>query len=297
VVTGASGYVAGVLVDLLLKKGYRVRGTVRSLQDDNKVRHLKSDFPGLQLYEADLTKPGSFKAALEGVEIVFHTASPFLAKVSDPQKELVEPAVNGTIEVVQTALSQPTVRRIVLTSSVACVRRPDKEAQGFTVATDKDWNTFATIDNLPYPYSKVQAEKKAWEMVGKHNAEHPEHQVRLVAVLPSWVMGPPVGSRVDSVSVGQVVSWMDESQVETGTRNQLVCCVDVRDVAKAHVEAAERDNAHGRYICSHPNTTNPLEQVEMLKKLSAHTTCYAALSPSLRFATQHFCCCCAVCRV
>ena len=254
-VTGASGYVAGVLVDLLLRKGYRVRGTVRSLKDDAKVKHLKADFPGLELFEADLTKPGTFKDAFAGIEVLFHTASPFQTNVKDAQKELVEPAVNGTIDVMHTALAVPTLRRIVLTSSVATIRRPEKEP-GY-VSDDKDWNTFANINNLPYPNSKVEAEKKAWEIIHKHNAEHPEHQVRLVTVLPSWVMGPPFGTRVDGVSVGTIVSWLDESQVEKGVRPQLVGCVDVRDVAATHLAAAEKEDANGRYICSHETPTHP----------------------------------------
>ena len=227
----------------------------RNLSDDTKVKHLKRDFPGLQLFEADLLKPGSFKQAFDGIEILFHTASPFQTNVKDAQKELVDPAVNGTIDVVNTALAVPTLKRIVLTSSVATIRRPEKE-EGY-ISTDKDWNNFANINNLPYPFSKVEAEKKAWELVNAHNAQHPEHQVRLVTVLPSWVMGPPFGTRVDGVSVGTIVSWLDESQVEKGVRPQLVGCVDVRDVAATHLAAAEKENASGRYICSHEKPTHP----------------------------------------
>jgi len=138
------------------------------------------------------------------------------------------------------------------------------------VSTDKDWNNFANINNLPYPFSKVEAEKKAWELVNAHNAKHPQHQVRLVTVLPSWVMGPPFGTRVDGVSVGTIVSWLDESQVEKGVRPQLVGCVDVRDVAAAHLAAAEKENANGRYICSHEKPTHPLDMVAVFKTLYPH---------------------------
>ena len=56
-VTGASGYVAGVLIDLLLKKGYRVRGTVRNLSDDVEGEAPQAATSlGLQLFEADLTQ-------------------------------------------------------------------------------------------------------------------------------------------------------------------------------------------------------------------------------------------------
>ena len=264
-VTGASGYVAGGLVDLLLKRGYTVRGTVRNLHDADKTRHLREDFTNIQLYEADLLKPGSFDECFKGCHYVFHTASPFQTKVDDPQKDLVEPALHGTENVIEAALKVPSITRIVLTSSVATVRRPDKEKDGFYVSTDADWNNSATVANNPYPYSKVAAEKRAWDLVARHNSAHPERQVTLVTIHPSWVMGPPVGSRVDGVSVGTIVSWLDESQVESGVRAQQVCCVDVREVATAHVEAAERDTANGRYIVSHDRSTLPLDMVAILR--------------------------------
>ena len=74
-VTGASGYIAGSLIKILTD--YTVRGTVRSLSNPTKVAHLQADFPNVELYEADLMKPGSFDKCFEGCDYVFHTASPF----------------------------------------------------------------------------------------------------------------------------------------------------------------------------------------------------------------------------
>lgn len=76
-VTGASGYVAGHVIRSLIKKGYTVRGTVRSLEDTAKVGHLQHEFPGIQLYQADLLKGGSFAECFDGCKFVVHTASPF----------------------------------------------------------------------------------------------------------------------------------------------------------------------------------------------------------------------------
>ena len=166
----------------------------------------------------------------------------------------------------EAALKVDSVQRIVLTSSVATVRRPELEKQSYHVCVDTDWNNFANVDNLPYPYSKVAAEKRAWDMIAQHNSAHPERQVSLVTVHPSWVMGPPVGTRVDGVSVGTIVSWLDESQVSEGVRPQQVSCVDVREVATAHVEAAERESAHGRYLVTLDKSTHPLDMVAVFKK-------------------------------
>jgi nucleoside-diphosphate-sugar epimerase len=247
-VTGASGFVAGVLIDELTRRGYHVRGTVRSLKDKEKVGHLQSDFPKLELFEADLLTPNSFDKVVDGVEIVFHTASPFQLKVEDPQRDLVDPAVKGTENVLNSALKSASVKTIVVTSSVAAVRN---NKTNFPHYTEEDWNTVATIESQPYPYSKVMAERKAWELVDAFNASSSDRKVKLVTINPTLVLGPVFGTRVDGTSVSTIVKLMDGTFVkEGGAPPNSVPCVDVRDVAKAHVEAAERPEATGRFIVS-----------------------------------------------
>lgn len=125
-VTGAGGYIASMLIKDLLSKGYTVHGTVRNLKDEKKVKHLidsigKSEKGKLVLYEADLLKDGSFKECFEGVEGVFHTASPFQLNVKDPKTDLLEPAVNGTANVINEAIHAKSVKRVIVTSSMAAV--------------------------------------------------------------------------------------------------------------------------------------------------------------------------------
>jgi len=229
------------------------------------VKHLKNDFPGIELVEADLLNNGSFASAVDGIEILFHTASPFLSSSNNPQTDLIDPALNGTINVLTDALKVKTLKKIILTSSVAAVRGGPK-APG-EAYTDTDWNTAATIEAAPYPLSKVLAEKKAWEMVETHNKQHPEHQVKLVTICPSWVLGPPFGTRIDSVSVGTIVSWLDGSVVDKGVRCLQVPTIDVRDVAAAHIAAAEVESAHGRYLATSADVVPPLEIIQIFKKL------------------------------
>ena len=146
------------VVKQLLEKGYNVRGTVRSLSSEEKIEHLQllgEALPGkLTLHEADLLKPGSFDELVKGADFVFHTASPFFRwdtmapgldvrvhveqfekvgaaaglltqcltcrDVQDPMKDLVEPAVHGTQNVLSSvAKSKDTVKRIIQTSSFA----------------------------------------------------------------------------------------------------------------------------------------------------------------------------------
>lgn len=121
-VTGVSGYIGSEVVKQLLEKGYTVRGTVRSKSNTSKVQHLlklSDALPGtLELFEADLLNSDDFDEVVRGSDFVLHTASPFVTSVGDPQRDLIDPAVNGTTSVL-TAAGKAGIRRVVVTSSVA----------------------------------------------------------------------------------------------------------------------------------------------------------------------------------
>src|SRR5690606_6754957 len=100
-------------------------------------------------FEADLLKQGSFKKAFDGVQGVFHVASPyFLKPKEDAQKELIDPALKGTENVISEALNTDTVQRIILTSSLAAVMLNQRK-EGH-VYTPDDWTDSATIEQTPY---------------------------------------------------------------------------------------------------------------------------------------------------
>ncbi|KAH7564652.1 hypothetical protein JRO89_XS09G0002100 [Xanthoceras sorbifolium] len=126
-VTGAGGFIASWIVKLLLEKGYTVKGTVRNPDDPKNVhlRELEGAKERLILCKADLLDYQSLKEAINGCEGVFHTASP----VTDDPEQMVEPAVNGTKNVI-IAAAEAKVRRVVFTSSIGAVymdpnRSPD----------------------------------------------------------------------------------------------------------------------------------------------------------------------------
>lgn len=123
-VTGGSGFIALEIISQLLARGYTVHTTVRSLQNNLKVqplRDLRDQYHQgrLLLFEADLLQPGSFGAAMQDCVVVYHVASPFKVpeKIKDGQKEMVEPAVEGTRNVLKSVEETPTVKRVVLTST------------------------------------------------------------------------------------------------------------------------------------------------------------------------------------
>ncbi|XP_047326277.1 phenylacetaldehyde reductase-like [Impatiens glandulifera] len=123
-VTGASGFIASWLVNHLLRRGYTVNATVRDLSDPKKTAHLVA-LDGakerLKLFKAELTDECSFDEAIEGCDGVFHVASPCSLTCKDPQVELIDPAVKGTINVLNSCAKTPSVKRVILTSSISAV--------------------------------------------------------------------------------------------------------------------------------------------------------------------------------
>ena len=99
-VTGAAGFIASHVIIDLLDDGHVVHATVRNLGDDAKRAHLdvlKERYPGkLELFEADLLEPGSLDAALDGCDYLVHTAAAVILAAPDPQKQIIDPAVKGT---------------------------------------------------------------------------------------------------------------------------------------------------------------------------------------------------------
>ncbi|KAF5471189.1 hypothetical protein F2P56_011645 [Juglans regia] len=172
-VTGASGYIASWLVKFLLQRGYTVRASVRDPNDPKKTSHLLA-LDGakerLHLFKANLLEEGSFNAAIQGCEGVFHTASPFYHDVKDPEAELLDPAVKGTLNVLNSCTKSASVKRVVLTSSIAAVayngrpRTPD-------VVIDETWFSDPEIckeGKQWYALSKTLAQETAWNF-GKEN--------------------------------------------------------------------------------------------------------------------------------
>lgn len=165
-VTGASGFIATHIVKLLLEKGYRVRGTVRSLKNEKKVAPLRNLAPNskfeIELVEADLMNEESWLKAVKGCTYVFHTASPVPLYVPKNEDEIVRPAVNGTLYVFKACVQEGvTVKRVVLTSSLAAIAG-EKFIDGYTYS-EKDWPKVETLG--PYCKSKMLAEKAAWDFV------------------------------------------------------------------------------------------------------------------------------------
>ena len=253
-VTGATGYVAGWLVKKLLEEGLTVHAAVRNPDNQKKVAHLNKiaeKTPGsIKYFKSDLLKSGSYDEAIKGCEVVFHTASPFITDVKDPQKDLIDPAVKGTQNVLEAANNTASVTRVVVTSSCAAIYTDavdcSKAPNG--TLTEDVWNTTASLEYQPYSYSKTLAEQKAWEMNKKQS------QWQLVTINPSLVMGPPLNPHATTSESFSILKQLGDGTLKMGAPKMGLGVVDVRDLAEAHFQAGYNPNANGRYITSAHNT-------------------------------------------
>jgi nucleoside-diphosphate-sugar epimerase len=255
--TGANGYLATWIVKKYLEAGYSVRGTVRSLSKGaflkDKFAHYGDRFE-LVVVE-DITKDGAFDEAVKGVDAIAHTASPFHYKSTNPD-DLIIPAVRGTTSILNSALKHgSTLKRVILTSSVAAVREDTTAPRVFN---ESNWNN-AAVEAVKtkgsavgpvtiYLASKTLAEKVAWEFVAAYGSQIPWD---LVVINPPWIFGPPLcpAPTVDDINTSQREIYDTLSGARTGAqlRNQGNW-VHVAVAAEAHVRATHAAAAGGQRI-------------------------------------------------
>lgn len=245
-VTGGSGYIASWIVRYLLEDGRQVRATVRNPDKPKGLEHLHklaAEHPGrLTLHKADLLDQGSFTGVMDGCELVIHTASPFLmGTIKDPEQQLIRPALEGTRNVLTGVDQTESVKRVVLTSSVAAIYGDNADMRGSSCFTEADWNTTSSVEHQPYSYSKTVAEKAAWAM------RDAQQRWDLVTIHPSLVLGPALTTASASGSMTTMRHFVDFSMA-AGAPALKLGTVDVRDVARAHIAAGFTPGAHGRYI-------------------------------------------------
>lgn len=263
-VTGANGYVASWLVKRLLDEGLTVHAAVRNPNDQQKVGHLKelekNSKGKVVFFETDLLKVGSYADAMQDCELVYHTASPFTSAYKDPQKDLVDPAVKGTENVLNQAILNKKVKRVVVTSSCASIYTDAKDVYDTpnNILTEDIWNTTASLKYQPYSYSKVMAERRAWEI---HRSQN---QWDLVTINPSLVMGPALNTDAITSESFAILKQFGNGTLRFGAPRLGIGVVDVRDVAEAHFQAGFNPAASGRYITSAHNT-NIFELAQTLR--------------------------------
>ena len=239
-VSGGSGFIGGWCILALLRAGWRVRTTIRSLSREAEVRAwLEKEHPladRLRFFQADLLSDAGWADAIAGCEYVLHVASPIPVSLPKNDDELVIPAREGTLRVLKAA-RDAGVKRVVVTSSTAAVTYGVKGPRT-TPFTEEDWTDPTHSDTSPYIRSKTIAERAAWDWLAKEGGG-----LSMATVNPGAVLGPILGKDF-SPSV-QIVQRLLEGSMPGCPRFGFPL-VDVRDIADLQVRAMTHPQAHGQ---------------------------------------------------
>jgi len=259
--TGISGYVGQHCAAELLKSGYSVKGSVRSLsKTDEVINGIKKEVDpkgNLEFCELNLMQDAGWDKAMEGCEFVLHVASPYVTKEPKDENDLIKPAVDGTLRALKAA-KRAGVKRVVLTSSMVAMLG---DANGSIDINQDSWSNVNSKYASAYLKSKTLAEKSAWEFI---NNQKEENKLELVVVNPGPVYGPTLSGNLSGESMTMFKNLI------TGKMPMLpkaaINMSDVRDIAKIHVLALENAKANGkRFIVATEKAHSFKELAQMLK--------------------------------
>ena len=252
-VSGATGFIAQHIIKQLLEKEYNVVGSVRS---ESKGEKLKKNFGPNFSYEIveDLETVGAFDKALKKhpeATVFLHTASPVTFQAEDNEKDIILPAINGTVNVLKAIKSSaPQITKVVITSSAVTQFSVDDMDARFS---EESWNDIsyerAKKDGFAaYFGSKTFAEKAGIEFVEK---EKPHFTVSTVH--PVYVFGPQAFDleakgelNLTNGIVSSLLALKADQNGEVPTTSGPF--VDVRDVAAAHIIEIEKPSNGLRVI-------------------------------------------------
>ena len=262
-ITGVTGFLGAETAKQFLQDGsFRVRGTVRSLSDEQKLdvtRRTCGDlFDQMELVEAELLNKDSMIEAIDGSTYVAHIAQP-LSFVA-PEEELMQPAVDGTLAAME-GCKATGAKRCVVTSSVAAVKQPavrpaDNRFDASIWSDESKQKGFMRV--------KTMGELTAWRYL---ESLPEEERFELVSINPTTIWGPFHHSKLFA-SAQLMVPHI------TGKRKKLpktyMGAVDVRDCALAHVRALQVPEAAGKrfLMFGGPYTTLEINQI-LFKEFSS----------------------------
>jgi len=274
-VTGISGFVGQHCAAELLKKGYAVRGSVRSLsKTDEVVNGIKKEIDpkdNLEFCELDLMKDAGWDKAMEGCDYVLHVASPFVVKVPKDENELIKPAVDGTLRALKAA-KKAGVKRLVLTSSTVAMHGGQT---GLIKINQDSWTNLNAKNVTAYFKSKTLAEKSAWEFIKNQTGVN---KLELVVVNPGPIYGPTLTGNLATEAM-DFFKKLITGKVPMLPKAYSVMS-DVRDVATIHVAALENEKANGKRFIVTTEKPQAIQQIGEILKSNGYDKVSTKLAPT-----------------
>ncbi|KAL2788889.1 hypothetical protein BJX66DRAFT_339823 [Aspergillus keveii] len=276
-VTGANSFYAAAIMEKLAEKGVMIHAAVRS---PTSKPHLEAQFrTSIKVFIVlDITAPAAFDEAIVGCDAVFHIASPSRYEFTDAKRDMLEPAIQGALSALKAATTEPSVCRIVFTSSVAACINP-VHPTGFHRP-----GYFPPV----YAASKALAENTAWEFM-----EAAPRSFDLVCINPCHTWGAykqhvpsPAKMNATNSDLARLMDGVESTLPPT----IMPWMTDIDEVAQTHVNALYNPSASGRYIIA--NSPYDFQQVvDLMHVHLADSECTGRVprgKPGARAIGEHF---------
>ena len=270
-VTGASGYIASYCIKVLLEKGFKVKASVRDLKKVDIVKKSlvdTSNNENIEFCELNLLNDYGWNKALKDCDYLMHIASPCVIKEPKKESEIILPAVEGTLRALR-SVNESKIKKVVLTSSIGAMLYGNKKE----ICEPTDWTNISSYVGS-YIKSKTMAEKAAWDYY-KSIINPP---FSFTTINPGMVFGPVINGNLDGVSKNMIINLIKGKYPVLP--DIYFSVVDVRDVAKIHVESLLNMESNNKRLIVTSGKSIPFLEISRTLKKIGFDKCPTNLIPS-----------------
>ena len=270
-VTGASGYIALHCINELLKEGYKVKGSLRDLKREDEVRkslNPELKYENIEFCQLNLLEDKGWENAASDCDYLLHIASPCFIEEPKDEKEMIEPARQGTLRALKAA-QESNIKKVVLTASIGSIAYGHKKI----ICNTNDW-TDISQDVGAYIKSKTIAERAAWEFLNKQS----KVSFKMTTIHPGMVFGPLLNNNLSGISAS-LISKMIEGKFPA-LPNIYFTVVDVRDIAQLHVKSLKNEESNNKRIIATSEEGMPFVEISMMLRDLGYTKSPKNIIPS-----------------
>ncbi|MEO8414011.1 MAG: NAD-dependent epimerase/dehydratase family protein [Ginsengibacter sp.] len=251
-IIGGSGFIGSYVTKIFLEENFKVKVSSTDINNKSKYEHLKAlmNAGNLEIQSLDVRDIKMVENFVKGCDLLVHAGTPFILDVKDPQKELFEPTVQGTRNLLEVILKSKNLKKVVFIASVAAwntsfpLHPPTYYASH--IFSEQD-TPYMSEDDHPYAKAKFLADREVRNFI----SENPNLPFEIVSVSPVMVIGNSLSERADSTSIGLLYLIKNKIAPDPFVEmlfatDTMFSMVDVRDVAEAIFQAATTKGLHGK---------------------------------------------------